>query len=224
MELIIQILMLFIFVNCILKLSFWTWGQTLVFSVLCGVFILAVYPLATLQSKTQLSDFFANLQMMQNTAVLVTLEASVCFAYCFLISKKLYGGTLSRWGKVLQWYAGLLVFPVLFVVLTQTIYAFPGIGFKTIAYTLSAAVVIAFPLLRYLFKKLIPEDDFRVEIHFLVSLFVCLLGLIITVNGNVTYAAVDEPFRFDALALSASLFAAAFLIGYAWNKYKWKIK
>jgi hypothetical protein len=223
MELVIQLLMLFIFVNSILKLSFWKWWQSAVFGLLGGLFIMAIYPAATLQSKTQLADYLANVKVMQDMAVLVTLEASVCFTYCFLISKKLFGGKLSRWGKIVQWYVSLLLFPVLFVVLTQTIYALPGAGFKTISYSLAVLVTVFFPLLSYWAKKLIPEVGFRVEVHFLTSLFVCILGLIATVNGNVVYAAVDEPFDFRALLLSVSLFAFLFLAGYTWNNYKWII-
>ena len=191
------------------------------FGLLCGIFIIGIYPIAIQQSKTQLTDYLGNIKIMQDIAVLVTLEASLCFAYCFLISKKLYGGKISRWGKILQWYVSVLIFPVLFLILTQVIYTLPGIKFETITYIMASIVTLAFPVLRYLLKKLIPEADFRIEVHFLVSLFVCVIGLIITVNGNVTYAAVEEPLNIKALLIAFLLFATTFFIGYIWNKLKW---
>lgn len=57
--------------------------------------------------------------------------------------------------------------------------------------------------------------------HFLVSLFVCIIGLLTTVNGNVTYQAVEEPTNWKALAVSFGLFLILFLIGMIWNKLKW---
>ena len=50
MEIIISILVLFIVVNCILKLSFWRGWQAAVFGLVCGVFVAATYPFATLPS------------------------------------------------------------------------------------------------------------------------------------------------------------------------------
>lgn len=221
MELIVQILMLFIGINCILKLSFWRWWQAVIFGIVCGVFIGLVYPYSIRQSKTQITDYLLNTQVMQDAAVLVTLEASVCFAYCFLISKKLFGGELSRWGKVLHWYAGLLIFPVLFWVLTQTIFALPGIKFEVIACVLAVAVALLLPVARYLIIWLIPEAPFRMETHFLTSLFVCIIGLITTVNGNVVYSAVEEPFNWRAFVTSLLLLAWFFSVGVYWNKWKW---
>lgn len=224
MELIIQILMLFIVLNSVLKLSFHRSWQVIVFSLLCGLFVIAVYPYAIEQSKTQLADYLSNAKIMQDSAVLVTLEASVCFAFCFLYSKKLFGGKLSRWGRILQWYISLLIFPVLFYLLTQTIFTLSGTDFKTIAYLIAVAVTVGIPLLAWLVRYLFPESDFRLEVHFIASLFVCILGLVTTVNGNVTYAAVDEPVNWHALALAFGFFAVAFAAGYGWNRLKWIVR
>ena len=57
MELVISILILFILVNCLLKLSFWKGWQAALFGLICGIFITATYPVAILQSKTQLADY-----------------------------------------------------------------------------------------------------------------------------------------------------------------------
>ena len=80
MELVISILILFILVNCLLKLSFWKGWQAALFGLICGIFITATYPVAILQSKTQLADYLQNTVALQNMAVIITLEAVVCFA------------------------------------------------------------------------------------------------------------------------------------------------
>lgn len=223
MELVLQILMLFIILNSILKLSFWKLWQAALFGIACGAFIILTYPYAIEQSKTQLTDYLNNTKVMQDMAVLITLESSVCFAYCFLATKRIFGDKFSRWGRILQCYVSLLIFPVLFYLLTQSIFGMPGTDFSTIAYVLAAGIAALLPLLSYVSKKVLPENDFRLEIHFLVSLFVCILGLITTVNGNVAYAPVEESLDIRMLLIALSLFVVAFAIGYNWNRVKWII-
>ena len=77
------------------------------------------------------------------------------------------------------------------------------------------------PLLCYFFRYLLPEKELRLEVHFLVSLFVCIIGLLTTLNGNVTYQAVKEPTNWKALAFAFGLFLIFFLLGMGWNKLKW---
>lgn len=224
MELIIQILMLFIVINCIIKLSFWKPWQAGVFGLVCAVFIIWSCQYAILQSKTQLADYLKNTKIMQDAAVLVTVESAICFAFCFAALRNMFGKKIKRWIQPLYWYPSLLLFPVLFYILTQIIFAMPGTNFTTISYLLATGVLIALPALSYLVRYLYPEKELRLEVYFLVSLFVCIMGLITTVNGNVTYAAVEEPLNIRALLLSLSLFVVTFLMGYAWNKVKWIIR
>ena len=131
MEIIISILVLFIVVNCILKLSFWRGWQAAVFGLVCGVFVAATYPYAILQSKTQLADYLENTVALKNMAVIVTLESVVCFAYCIAV---LQGARRQRWWmRLLKWYPSLLLFPVLFYLQTELIFGFPGADFTTIS-------------------------------------------------------------------------------------------
>lgn len=224
MELIIQILMLFIFINCLLKLSFWKFWQVALFSIICAAFILGTYQYAILQSKTQIADYLSNKKILQDAAVIITIESALCFAFCFAAMRNMFGMKKNKALQLLYWYPSLLIFPVLFYLLTQCVFSLPGIDFSFISYGLAIIVLIAFPALSYVIKYLFPENELRLEVHFLVSLFVCIIGLITTVNGNVTYAAVEEPINVKALISSCLLFASAFIIGYLWNKMKWVIK
>ena len=159
MELIIHILMLFIVINCSFKLSFWKLWQTVIYSLIAGLFVAGTWQYAILQSKTQIADYLQNTEALQNMAIIITLESALCFGYC-----------VSR-----------------------------------------------------LMKYLVPEDDLRLEVHFLVSLFICILGLLTTVNGKTTYAATEEALNWKAIILSIGLFVILFLIGFAWNKLKWPL-
>ena len=121
MELVISILILFILVNCLLKLSFWKGWQAALFGLICGIFITATYPVAILQSKTQLADYLQNTVALQNMAVIITLEAVVCFAYCVAVLRGWFGQQEKWWVKSLKWYPTLLIFPVLFYLQTELI-------------------------------------------------------------------------------------------------------
>lgn len=222
MELVIQVLMLFIVINSVVKLSFWRWWQAAIFGAVCGVFVIVACQWAVLQSKTQLADYLANRNIMQDLAVIITLESVLCFAFCF--ASLLGNGKRKWWTMPLKWYPGVLIFPVLFYLLTQTIYAMPGVAFDTVSYVLAACAAVGLPLLSYGIRWLYPERGLRLEVHFLVSLFVCLIGLITTVNGNITYTSPGQPFNIRAVLLAVSIFAVLFLGGVIWNKRKWKFK
>lgn len=224
MELIISILMLFIVMNSILKLSFWKLWQAAAFGGICGVFIIATCQYAILQSKTQIADYLHNPAAMQDMAVIITIESVVCFAYCVAVLRGWFGQQEKGWVKPLKWYPSLLLFPVLFYLQTQLIFTFPGAGFSTLSFGFALATALFIPLLSRFFRFLAPEKELRLELHFLVSLFVAILGLLTTVNGNVTYQAVSEPVNWKALALSFALFLALFTVGVLWNKYKWAIR
>lgn len=221
MELIISILMLFIVMNCVLKVSFWKWWQAALFGVVCGVFVAATYPYAILQSKTQIADYLGNTVALQDMAVVITIESVICFTYCVAVLRGWFGQREKWWVKPLKWYPSLLVFPVLFYLQTELIFSFSGVSFTALSYGLAVAVAVLLPLLCAFFRYLLPEKDLRLEVHFLVSLFVCIIGLLTTVNGNVTYQAVEEPTNWKALAVSFGLFLILFLIGMVWNKLKW---
>ena len=214
MELIIHILMLFIVINCSFKLSFWKLWQTVIYSLIAGLFVAGTWQYAILQSKTQIADYLQNTEALQNMAIIITLESALCFGYCVAFLRGLYGKKNLWWAELLRWYPSLLLFPVLFYYLTEAIFRLPGVDFSVTAWSFAGIVVIAIPLLSRLMKYLVPEDDLRLEVHFLVSLFICILGLLTTVNGKTTYAATEEALNWKAIILSIGLFVVLFLIGF----------
>lgn len=225
MELVIQILMLFIVVNVILKLSFWKWWQAAFFTVACSIFVIVSCQWAILQSQTQLADYLSNQEVMQNMAVIITLESLFYVAFSFNAMKTIQTRKRKkRYANVLHWYPGLLLFPVLFYLLTQAIYAFPGTDFTSISNIFAVAVFVGIPAASYIIKYVCPETELRLEVHFGVSLFVCIIGLITTVNGQVTYTAMEESTDWRAIIFASILFLSTFFIGLFWDKIKWIIK
>jgi hypothetical protein len=222
MELVIQILMLFIVINTLLKLSFWKWWQTLIFGGVVALFVMMMEQYAIVQSKTQLNDYLMNREALQNAAVLVTIESALCFAFCFAMLRNKLVGRKKLWVRLLHWYPGLLVFPVLFYLLTQSIFTMTGVNFDTVTLLFAMGVLVIIPLAGYLVRLLLPENEFKLEVHFLVSLFVAIIGLLTTVNGNVTYAAASQPLNIKGIVIAVLLFAITFLIGYFWNRFKWR--
>ena len=224
MEYIVSILILFIFINTVLKLSYWKWWQSVIFGFICGIFVLFAYPYAISQSKTELTAYLNNPKIMQDMAVLITIESIIFITFCFLAMQQLFGRATKRRVNLLYRYPGILVFPALFYVLTNTVFSFPGTDFSTIAYTLAGCVFILFPLLSIGMKWLLPEKELRLEVQFLISLFVTIIGLISTENGNTVYSAISEPYDIKALSVALGIFLMFFAAGFVWYKLKWRFK
>ncbi len=215
MELIIDVLILFIVLGCVLKLSLWRWWQRMAYSLLLGCFSWWSVRYAVLQSKTQIADYLQNTDALQSMAILVTIESALGFAFClsWLGGKK--RGT---------WYASLLMFPVVFYLLTQTIFALTGIDFETTAYGFALLIAVLIPLLAELVRWLLPDADSRVEIYLLTVIFICLLGLISTESGTMVYSVKESPIDWKSLGLTFAFFAALFVVGIIINRVVWTIR
>ncbi len=222
MEMVIQILVLFIIINSLLKLSFWKWWQTVIFAAITAVFVIWAQQYAIVQSKTQLQDYLLNRRALQDMAVLVTVESAICFAFCFAMLTDMFEKKRKLRIRFLHWYPNLLLFPVLFYLLTQAVFSFPGINFDTITYVFAGITFVAIPAASIGMKLLVREKELLLEVHFLVSLFIAILGLLTTVNGNVVYAAVKEPLDIKAITGAVIIFMLFFAVGFIWNRVKWR--
>ncbi len=102
MQLIISVLILFILINCVLKLSFWRIWQGR--SVRSGVRRLRHRDLPVRHSaiEAQLADYLQNTTALQNMAVIITLESVVCFAYCIAVLRGWFGQQERWWVKPLK--------------------------------------------------------------------------------------------------------------------------
>lgn len=112
---------------------------------------------------------------------------------------------------------GPVIFPVLFALLTQLIFALPGISFASIALGTASLIFVSVPLFALLLKWLLPENEIRIELMFLVNILIIILGIIATVNGR-TAAAGTNKVEWDALAAVVALLATASIAGLLCNR------
>lgn len=237
MEIIITVLMLFVALNCATRLSLWLWWQRFAFSAVLAAFVVWSQRYAVLQSKTQLADLLQNTIALQNMSVIVTIESAVNFGFCSCWFSDAYNkaatpansrsnGLLSNrwWQTILKWYPSLLVFPVMFYVLTQTMFLATGVDFNVTTMGVAALTLVMLPLLAEGVKRFIADADGRVELHVLLSCFVCVLGLISTVTGKMVYRANETPIDWQMVGLAVVMFVILFAAGFIGARLKWILK
>ncbi|MCM1107727.1 MAG: hypothetical protein NC388_01595 [Clostridium sp.] len=224
MEIILIILMLFITLNSLFRLSFWPFVGRVAFALTAAAFVWWSTRYAVLQSKTQLTDYLTHKDLLQDMALLVTAESAICLAYCMGHLRDLPGNRPPRWLRLLGLYPGLLILPVLFMLLTQIIFTLTGTDFMLTAGCLAAATAVVLSLAPALVRRLFPTHDERLEIHFMLTLFVCAIGLISTVNGETVYAAAPATPRWQELVAAAVLILTLAAAGFAASRLKWRLK
>lgn len=221
METAVLIIMGAVGFSFVLKLTFHRLRGVIALTLLSAASILLSYGEAASQSKTQIADWLANPPLMLDTSVWLTVDVAFQICFCILCAARLYGPLPRKSYIALQcclWVPGLLIFPVLFAMLTQLIFALPGTGFAVIAFATAGAIIVVLPLLVYLFKWLLPESEIRLELMFLVNMLVSVLGIIATVNGR-TAAAGTNNVEWSALGAVFALLAAGCIAGFLYDRF-----
>lgn len=215
METVVIIIMAMVCFSFILKLTCHSWPGRISLGAVCALFILLTYDTATTQSKAQIADWLSTPELMLDMSVWLTIDVAFQIFYCVLAAKALTM-PISRMENILMklglWIPGILIFPVLFAILTEMIFTMTGINFATIAWCLALAVAVMLPLLAYATSWLIPEKDIRLEMLFMVSLIIAALGIVATVNGR-TAAIGTNSVEWQALAAFIALTLLAALLG-----------
>ena len=204
---VIAILTAFIVINLVLKLSFWKIWQTALFGSIIFLFVWLSTDFASEQSQVTLEAMLNNPRILSNITVLLTIETSVCMAFCFTSLRSIFKEKESRWN-----------------ILTQCIFYYTGVSFEQIAVGVGVISLVFIILGAFGIRKLLPEKDLRLELHFLVSLLITLLGLVSTANGQIIYVPQSEPINFKILGNTFLFFFLLFMAGFVFNKLYWKIK
>ncbi len=220
METVVIIIMAAVCFSFILKLTCHRTIGAIILSVVAGIAVLLAYEAAASQSKTQIADWLENPELMLDTSVWLIIDVAFQISFCILYAKRLYGSLSKKESALLAitlWFPGLLIFPVLFALLTELIFALPGVDFATIGWCAACAVVVAMPLMAYCLKWLLPEKDIRVELIFMVNLLIAALGIVATVNGR-TAAVGTNSVEWGALAMVFAILLAGGIAGFLYNK------
>ena len=112
------------------------------------------------------------------------------------------------------------MFPVVFYLLTQTVFASTGVDFSTTGLLFAAGLTVGLPIVAEIVFRILPEATSRVETYLLLMVFITVLGLIATETGRMVYSVKEEPTDLRALLLTFSGFALMFLVGIVVNKIK----
>ena len=196
METVVLVIILLVCFNFVLKQTYRKLWMVGAISLLCALFVAFAWPWAIEQSKSQIQDWLNNPQLMLDTAVVLFIEVVIQMAYCLMAVHLMNTGKVRRRTlfiyKLLRWFPGLLIFPVLFHIETQCMFWLTGMEFSTVAYGLAAIVFVAIPLFTWAIKWLIPEKELRLEIFFLSNALIAILGIIATVNGRTAVAGISH--------------------------------
>ena len=214
--------MLTVVVNFLLKLTFHRPLGALALCALAAAFTVLSIDYATSQSKTQIASWLSQPDLMLDTSVLLTIDVALQMAFCILTGRMLTGGLTRKetlWRTVALWFPGILIFPVLFALQVEVIFAMPGTDFTVLGWSVAALIFILLPLLAVGLRYLLPEPDLRLELLFLLSLLTAALGVIATVNGR-TAAAGTGRVEWDALIGVLAILAIGTVAGIIIFKYK----
>lgn len=228
METVVVVLILLVCFNFMLKQTYRKPVSVVTIAVVAALFVGLMWRYAIEQSKTQIGDWLADTSLMLDISVVLTVDVAMQMAFCMIAAHVMTADKLSRrtiWiYKLLRWYPGILIFPVLFSGLVWLIFSLPGKSFQTISWSMAAAVLVLIPTGSWLLRRLLPEKDLRLEILFLTNALTAILGIIATVNGR---TAVDgaTPIDWTALVALVALIVVGGIAGLAiYNNRKVKIK
>lgn len=214
MELVVQILMLFVFVGMALRLTFELSWISLLFGLVAAVFVYSTYPQAIEQTKTGLAAYIADRSLREYAAIFISLDVALLVSFAFSRLEQ----PVSRRGRavafLLRLYPGLLIFPVLFYLQSTLIFALPGVDFGTVSLLLAGGALVGIVGGSFLLRYLLPEEELRLEVLFLVQLFTFLLGIIASVDETVRSAPESAPIAWRGLALSLGVALVCFILGY----------
>lgn len=217
METVILVLMCVVIFMTWLKLTFLKVWQVAVVAAICSLFIGFTWPYAIQQSRNEIGEWLGNQLLMLDTSVVLTIEVLWQMAYCMLSGKLLYGETVSRrtiWiYRILRFFPGILIFPVLFYLQVQMMYLIHGVDFAIISWGLAATVFIAMMGMPFVLRWLLPQKSLRLEVLFLSSSLVLILGIVTTVNGTTNFKGSD-PIEWYALFVFCALATVCGVVGY----------
>lgn len=177
MEVLTALLTLLLSLSFLLKGTFLPrWGRG-VACILLAVFVRLVIPWLASQPAATVNGWMTAPDKILDGAVCLVLEAVLMMAFCF-------ARPAGRF-RVLRWYPGLLAFPAVCRAWSLVLFSRPGIDFTRFAWTASLATLAVALGASWLLRRLLPEEEVRLEGMFLINLFILLATVAAT--GAITF-------------------------------------
>ncbi len=221
METIVLLLFILVCFSFLLKQTFVRNLQIAITAVAAMVFTGLAWRVAILQSSTEIAAWLANTDLVRDISVLLNIDVLLAMAFCLLAADVKVAGRIGRKARwlyaFLRFFPGIMIVPMMFGILVETIFAFPGEDFSLIAWSLGAVFFIAIPLLTYLVKRLLPETFLRLELLFLCNILIALMGIVATVNGKIAVVGTDNT-NLKALGGTFLLVAIFGFVGMVWQR------
>lgn len=221
MEVVVIFILLLVIFTLLLRMSLNSRIVAATWCLAAALFVLATREAATAQSKSTIAEWLTRPELMLDTAVWITLDVAFQIGYCLLTAKAV-GGMLKKSEQVaLRLFSllpGALIFPTLFSLHTELVFALTGVDFGLIAWSVAGGTIVVLPLLAAALRRLIPEREIRLELLFMINLLVASLGVVATVNGR-TAAVGTNRIEWAALAGVALLISAGLTVGVLCYKY-----
>ncbi len=217
MQTVVISLMVLLLWSVMLKMTFFRQWSVWLVAFLSALLIGLSLSWAVGLSKTKIADWLATPDLMADTAVLLTVEVALQLSFCLMSLSRMTEFSTGRWRNLLflllSSFPGILYLIVLFSVLVTLVFALPGTSFSLIAWSWAAVILLLMPLLTWLFRKLIPSQEGRLELLFLVNVLIAVVGIIATVNGKTAVAGFGEVNWRNFTGLTLLLFITA-IIGF----------
>ncbi|MDN4754620.1 hypothetical protein QYZ87_08830 [Porphyromonadaceae bacterium W3.11] len=230
MIILLYVAMILCFLTIVAKVSLLPWWKGVVIGLILLGFCLLVVPITTQSSRMVIERFLADYQAREYVAILATLECAMAFAFAFRnwhTDKDNNQGRRTRLQQLrprllqpLWWiqkhYVSLLIFPTLFFIQTQVLYALPGANFYIPAIIVGGAAVVLIPLMSWLCREAFPIREHREESLLFLSVALSVLVLISTNHDEIltsrpSYQGESMPREY---LLTTTIFLILFIIGF----------
>ena len=177
MTVLLTLVALLSLLSFLLKCSFFPRGWTAVAALALALAVRLAIPWLVRQPAGLVADWTSTPGRMLDGAVCIVLEALLMGAFCFT-------RPAGRW-KALRFYPGLLAFPAVCWIWAQGLFSSPGLNFGRFGLVAALVTLAVAGGGGQLLRRLLPEEDLRVEGLFLVNLFLILLTVAAT--GAITF-------------------------------------
>lgn len=171
-----------------LKMSFWDKRSGFFIAALCLLFSLCILNWTVDIPQDKLAEWSRNYHSMQDIAVCLLLDVMLQVAFCIMKVRRTYGAEQSESGercyRFLLGYPGLMLFGMIFLIQVELLGSLPGQSFGLTAGLEGLSYMLVLLLLGKGFKLLLPQEESRLELFFLIQILAGILGILCTVCGN----------------------------------------